>query len=448
MAVAKPATQSPTAEPTTEGDRRRLQTKLKLATQIGEGIDGYIIGGIGMAMAALTADLHLSTLMEGLVGASPLIGIFAGGPLFGWLADRIGRRPVFLVDMLIFLLGSFLQFFVTDGPQLFSIRLVMGIAIGGEYAIGAPLLSEYAPRHNRGRLLASLEISWYVGYMLATGVGALFASVHGGWRWSLASSAVIALVCVALRGGIPESARWLISKGRHEEARALIARYGLEVDAEAEMAQREQRDSLRALFTREHLRSTVFASAFWAALVLPYFAIGTFWTQVFDALGMAHHATLALMVYSVTAVLGVTAGCLVVDRIGRRKLLIPPFWITAVCLAVVAVWPTSTAVIVGGFLFFIFLNAASSALTAVYPLEVFPTSMRTTGVGFAAAMSRVGAAIGTFLLPMGLARFGIEFVLLVGAGVLALGGLVSHFLAPETTDLDLAHASRLARAHD
>ena len=428
-------------------ERRRLHTKLKLATQIGEGIDGYVIGGIGMAMAALTTDLHLSTLMEGLVGASPLIGIFVGGPLFGRLADRYGRRPVFLADMVIFLVGSVLQFFVADGLQLFLIRLVMGVAIGGEYAIGAPLLSEYAPKQGRGRLLASLEISWYVGYALATVVGALFANVDGGWRWSLASSAVLAVVCVSLRGGIPESARWLLSKGRREEAEALIEKYGIEIDVTAELDERAavQQGGFRALFSREHLRSTVFASVFWAALVLPYFAIGTYWTQVFEALNMGDNAVAALLVYSFTAVAGVTAGCLVVDRIGRRRLLIPPFWITAGCLALVAVWPSSTPVIVCGFLFFIFLNAASSALTAVYPLEVFPTSLRATGVGFATAMSRVGAAIGTFLLPMGLDHYGARFVLLVGAGVLAVGGLVSQFLAPETTDLDLAKAARTAR---
>ncbi|MFI2352981.1 MFS transporter [Streptomyces sp. NPDC019443] len=113
-------------------------------------------------------------------------------------------------------------------------------------------------------------------------------------------------------------------------------------------------------------------------------------------------------------------------------------------LALAALWLESTFVIVAGFLFFIFLNAASSALTAVCSLEVFPTSVRMTGVGFATAMSRVGAAVGTFLLPMGLDRFGVEFVLLVGAGVLALGGVVSHFLAPETTNLDLATAARTA----
>ncbi|MFI1564467.1 MFS transporter [Streptomyces sp. NPDC020490] len=443
----QPLSPQPSPATASQKERRRLHTKLKLATQIGEGIDGYIIGGIGMAMAALTADLPLSTLMQGLVGASPLIGIFVGGPLFGRLADRFGRRPVFLADMLIFLVGSVLQFFVTDGTQLFLLRLLMGVAIGGEYAIGAPLLSEYAPRKGRGRLLASLEISWYVGYALATVVGALFANVDGGWRWSLASSAVIAVVCVSLRGGVPESARWLLSRGRREEAEALIAKYGIEVDIDAELEERAQtrQAGFRALFNRRNLRGTVFAGVFWAALVLPYFAIGTFWTQVFDALHMGDNAVAALLVYSFTAVAGVTAGCLVVDRIGRRKLLIPPFWITAGALALVAAWPSSTPVVVGGFLFFIFLNAASSALTAVYPLEVFPTSVRTTGVGFATAMSRVGAAIGTFLLPMGLERFGAQFVLLVGAGVLAAGGLVSHFLAPETTDMDLAMAARTAR---
>ncbi|MBY8339793.1 MFS transporter [Streptomyces sp. KC 17012] len=448
MATTPAIPPSTTTEAPDHGrERRRLHTKLKLATQIGEGIDGYVIGGIGMAMTALTADLHLSTLMEGLVGASPLIGIFVGGPLFGRLADRYGRRPVFLADMLIFLVGSVLQFFVTDGMQLFVIRLVMGVAIGGEYAIGAPLLSEYAPKQGRGRLLASLEISWYVGYALATVVGAVFEDVDGGWRWSLASSAVLAVVCVSLRGGIPESARWLLSKGRREEAEALIERYAIEIDVTAEIDERmaTEQAGFGALFSKEHLRSTVFASVFWAALVLPYFAISTYWTQVFEALNMGDNAVAALLVYSFTAIAGVTAGCLVVDRIGRRRLLIPPFWITAGCLALVAVWPSSTPVIVCGFLFFIFLNAASSALTSVYPLEVFPTSLRATGVGFATAMSRVGAAIGTFLLPMGLDHYGARFVLLVGAGVLALGGLVSQFLAPETTDLDLANAARTAR---
>jgi putative MFS transporter len=444
MAILKDDSAALTTD--TDRARRRLQTKLMWATQIGEGLDGYILGGIAMAITALSTDLHLDSFMQGLVGASPLIGIFVGGPVFGWVADRIGRRPVFLVDMAVFLIFSLLQLFVNNGAELFTVRLIMGIAIGGEYAIGAPILSEYSHAKNRGRRLATLEVSWYLGYLAAILVGAAFLHVPGGWRWTLSSSAVVALVCVALRGGVPESARWLLSKGRTDEATALIAKYGLDVDVEAEIADGDRTDSFKALFTKKNLRGTIFASAFWACLVLPYFSIGTFWTQVFDALGLGNDATAALIVYSVTAVLGVAAGCLVVDRIGRRKLLIPPFWVTAASLGVVALWPKSTAVIVGGFLFFIFLNAASSALCAVYPGEVFPTSVRTTGVGVASAMSRVGAAAGTRRLPIGLNHYGVRFVLLIGAGVLALGAIVSQFMAPETTDLDLAQAARLAHA--
>lgn len=431
--------------PVDERHRRRLRTRLMLATQIGEGIDGYILGGIGAALPAITIDLHVNAWWAGLIGASALVGIFVGGPAFGWLADHFGRRIVFLSDMLIFLVGSVLQFFVADAWQLFVIRLVMGIAIGGEYAIGAPLLSEYAPKRNRGRLLASLEVSWYVGYMLAFAVGFALSHVDGGWRWTLGSSTVIAVVCVALRGGVPESARWLLAKGRRAEAEDLIARYGLEVDVETELADTEGRNSLRALFTKVHLRSTVFASTFWAALVLPYFAISTFSPQVLAALGLGTNALAGSLASNGFAVLGVATGCLLVERIGRRKLLIPPFWITAVALAVIGIWPTAPiAVVVLCFVVFSFLNAASSALTAVYPLEVFPTAIRSTGVGFATAMSRVGAAIGTFLFPIALSGIGVGPTLLIGAAVLALGGLVSQRLAPETTGLDLSHASRAA----
>ncbi|RZQ60765.1 MFS transporter [Amycolatopsis suaedae] len=431
---------------TTVPTRRRLRTKLTLATQVGQGIDGYVLGGIGAALPAITTDLAMSEWTAGLIGASALIGIFVGGPLFGWFADRYGRRIVFLTDMVLFLVGSIAQFFVADAWQLFVIRLLMGIAIGGEYAIGAPLLSEYAPRHNRGKLLASLEVSWYAGFMLAFAVGYALSEVDDGWRWTLGSSTVIALVCLALRGGIPESARWLLSKGRRAEAEDLIERYELEVDVETELADAERRDSLRALFTREHVRSTVFASSFWAALVLPYFAIGTFSPQVLETLGFGDDALAGSLASNGIAVLGVAAGCLLVERIGRRRLLIPPFWITAAALAVIGFWPTAPmAVVVICFLTFSFLNAASSALTAVYPLEVFPTAIRTTGVGFATAMSRVGAAVGTFLLPVALTHLGTGPTLLIGAAVLAAGAVLSHFLAPETTGLDLSQAVRTVR---
>ena len=112
-------------------------------------IDGFILGGIGLVMPALTSDLSLSATWQGLIGASALIGIFFGGPIGGYLADKIGRKPMFIVDLAVFLLGSAAQFFVVDEWQLFLIRLLMGMAIGADYAIGWPLLVEFSPARLR-----------------------------------------------------------------------------------------------------------------------------------------------------------------------------------------------------------------------------------------------------------------------------------------------------------
>ncbi len=440
MSVSLPANQLSD----THHDARRFLRRLTAATTGGEFIDGYVLGGIGSALPFVVSDLKVSTVWQGLIGASALIGIFVGGPIFGWLTDRFGRRLMFTIDMVLFLVGSILQLFVGNAWELFAVRLLMGLAIGAEYAIGAPLLSEYAPAKARGKLLASLEVTWYLGYILGFGVGAAFVGAGpDSWRWILGSSTIPAIICLILRNGTPESVRWLLSKGRRPEAQALVDRYHLDIDldeAAAEIAPRKP--GFGALFSRDHRRATIFTSVFWSALVLPYFAIFTFSPEVLSALGIRNDVAGSLANDGI-AVLGVLVGTLVVDRIGRRKLLIPPFWITAVAMLVIGIWPHGPVfLIVLCFVVFSFFNAASSALTAVYPMEVFPTSIRTTGVGFSAAMSRVGAAIGTFLLPLALDHIGVGPSMLIAAAVLAIGGAVSQFLGPETNGLTLTQSVR------
>jgi putative MFS transporter len=189
-------------------------------------IDGFILGGIGLVMPALTADLELSAVWQGLIGASALIGIFFGGPIGGYLADKIGRKPMFIVDLAIFLVGSAAQFFVAEPWQLFVIRLVMGMAIGADYAIGWPLLAEFSPAHLRGKLLAFQEVAWYVGYLISYALGYFMASaIHADWRIILGMSTVPSLIVFLLRLGTPESPRWLLSKGRVEEGMAVAQEY-------------------------------------------------------------------------------------------------------------------------------------------------------------------------------------------------------------------------------
>ncbi|MDI3406460.1 MFS transporter [Streptomyces cavernicola] len=425
--------------------KRRFLMKLSIVIAGGMFIDGFILGGIGVVMPAISEDLHLSATWEGLIGASALIGIFLGGPVGGYLADRLGRRPMFTATLLMFLAGSVAQFFVTDAIQLFLVRVVMGVAIGADYAIGWPLLAEFAPARLRGKLLAIQEVAWYVGYLLAYAVGyGLAVSTSADWNLILGLSTVPTLIVLALRLGTPESPRWLMSKGRTEEARRVAAEFMDEED-QRDLAEQTPDSGkgrgLGALFSRDYRKATIFCSVFWVCNVTPYFAIGAFAPIVLEEFGMKDGLSGAFLLNGLV-VAGAIASVVLIERVGRRKLAIPPFWISAVALVVVGLWAdVSPLLVISCFIVFSVANAISTALTGVYPGEVFPTEIRGAGVGFATAASRVGAAAGTFLLPLAMSEFGVATAMLCAAAISLIGGVVSHFLAPETTGLKLSEAS-------
>ncbi|CAL9615747.1 Inner membrane metabolite transport protein YgcS [Streptomyces sp. enrichment culture] len=425
--------------------KRRFLVKLSTVIAGGMFIDGFILGGIGIVMPAISKDLNLSATWEGLIGASALIGIFLGGPLGGYLADRVGRRPMFTATLIMFLVGSAAQFFVTDALQLFLVRTVMGLAIGADYAIGWPLLAEFSPARLRGKLLAFQEVAWYVGYLLAYAVGyALAVSTTVNWNIVLGLSTVPTLIVLLLRLGTPESPRWLMSKGRTEEATRLAAEF-MDEDDQRDLAGQSPDGAdgkgFRALFSRDYRKATIFCSIFWICNVTPYFAIGAFAPIVLEEFGMKDGLSGAFLLNGVV-VAGAIISVLLIERVGRRKLAVPPFWVSAAALIVVGVWADlSPLLVVACFLVFSLANAISTALTGVYPGEVFPTEIRGAGVGFATAASRVGAAAGTFLLPVVMSDFGVAVTMLCAAAISLIGGVVSHFLAPETKGLQLSEAS-------
>jgi MFS transporter, putative metabolite transport protein len=189
----------------------------------GEFCDGYILSIIGVALPLITAAFQLSTAAAGLIGSASLVGMFVGGLVFGHVTDRVGRQKVYLADIAAFIVLSVLQFFVNEPWQLVALRFGMGIAIGADFAIAGTIASEFAPQKARGPLLVVLVTMWSVGAASAYVVG--WAMVSGGtdmWRWMLASSAIPAALILLLRIGTPESPRWLLSKGRVAEARAVV----------------------------------------------------------------------------------------------------------------------------------------------------------------------------------------------------------------------------------
>ena len=423
--------------------------RMTWATAVGEGLDGFDLGIIAVVLPLIAMELGMSPVWTGLVAASTLVGIFLGSPVVGWLSDRIGRRTLFTIDIVSFVVLGLLQAVVTEPWQLFVVRLLLGIAVGAEYALGAALLSEFAPSHGRGRRVAGLLVTWYVGYLLSVVIAYAMVDLFGlSWRWVLATSAVPALVTLVARIGLPESPRWLMGAGRVDEARAVADRYlGGDAYFREEEVQGEHgkvtAGGVRRLFEPGTRGRTVFVCVFFACNVAPYFAIFTFAPQVFTALGVTNEAASTILANTIAAI-GAVVGMLTIERIGRRAQLIGPFWIMAVALVVVGLWGSAPgAVVVACFAAFAFFNALQGNLTAVYPTEVFPTELRSTGVGFSVAFSRIGAAAGTFLLPVGISTIGIGPCMLIAAGICLLGGVVSYYMAPETTGLSLTHTVTL-----
>jgi putative MFS transporter len=406
--------------------------------------DGYALGIIGMALSLLSPQMKLGPMWEGLIGSSALIGLFFGSLLLGGLSDKIGRQKIYLTNFLIITVASALQFFVNDPVTLFILRILIGIALGGDYAVGSTLLAEFAPRRYRGILLSSLNVLWTVGYVLSNIVGFYLEKAGPeSWRWMLVSAAFPAVIVLILRIGTPESPRWLVKMGRNEEAREIVRKF-IGPNAVLDETVESHNDSnyrLGDLFNKQLWRRTAFGGLFYVCQVVPYFAIYTFLPTILDKMGFKETFTVDMLL-NLFLLVGSIAGLWCTEKLSRRGFTIYSFVILTVSLLVLSLLPAGShgfAIMV--FAIFTFVMSAASNLTLVYPAELFPTEIRGSGVGVVTAISRVGSAIGTFLLPISVNSWGMITSMIGMTVILLIGTVVSVAWAPETKSLGLNEAS-------
>ncbi|EJN34060.1 sugar phosphate permease [Pseudomonas sp. GM84] len=423
--------------------------KLTVYSAGGPFLDGYVLSIIGVAMLQITQALQLSALWEGLIAASALIGVFFGGFLGGWFTDKYGRKVLYLVDLIAIVGFSVAQFWVESAWALFAWRLLIGIAVGADYPIATSLLAEFLPRKQRGPLLAAMVLMWFAGAAVAYMVGELLLRVTGedGWRWVLASALVPGALFLIARSGTPESPRWLLSKGRHAEADAVIKKvYGPDYSiADLPEPSNQQPVSVWSLFHSGYGKRMAFVTLFWTCAIVPLFAIYAFAPKVLQALKLtgdwAAYGSIAITFLF-------TLGCLLatklINRLGRRKMLIHSFLWSGMSLVLLGVFPdaspTTVLVLFGAYAVLI---GGAQVLEYVYPNELFPTEIRASAVGLATSLSRIGAAVGTYLVPISLASYGVANTMFAAALISLFGALISWWMAPETSQLDLQQAAAL-----
>lgn len=419
--------------------------RLTLYTTGGPFLDGYILSIIGVALMQLGPQFHLTAFWSGLIGTSTLVGLFLGGLIFGYVTDLVGRHVMYTIDLAVILIFSIWQAFADSPLELAILRFILGVAVGADYPIATSLLAEFAPRKHRGMMLGILQAMWYFGALVAYLVGyLLLATGPDAWRWMLASSAIPAFALIFMRWGTPESPRWLIKKNRIDEAREVVKKvYGPDADI-TDLESQTKKWGFRALFQREYLKRTLYVGLFWMLLITPSFALSTFGPEILQVLNMKQQGApfIGTAVISLFFLLGDIPALWLINKLGRRRLVIWSFAIMTLGLLIIGALPDASAwIIFTGFVIYAFFSGGPSILTWIYPNELFPTEVRASAVGVATAISRIGSFIGTFLVPFGIVSIGIGPMVLIGAGLTFLGFLISVAWAPETTGQTLDEAS-------
>jgi putative MFS transporter len=409
-----------------------------------DGFDLTVIAAVGLL---IQERFRYSGNIVGLVDASAFIGMVIGSLAIGWVTDRIGRRKMYFIDLVGFVVFATLTAAAQSTWQLVAARILLGVCIGADYAISTTLTAEFGGKTDRGRLIVGLTVAGSVAvvvvYVLAI---ILIPTGPSSWRWMLLVGAVIALVSAFLRRRIPESPRWLIRQGRTEEAARILREItGKELTASTE-PEAPPRIPWTALFSPRLFKWTFFVCAFWFLFGVAYYGIALFSPQIVSAIAgtslrLTYVGSALIALFSLA---GTVIGAVLVERIGRRTNLILGFTIMLIPLLILALSGGKAALWAVVILVGITLLAAQigpGGLSLVYPAELFPTDIRASAVGLGTAVSRIGSILGVLLFPHLITDWGLDKALWMFVAVGVLGVLVSVTMAPETRGRTLEELS-------
>lgn len=427
-----------------------FQRKITFFGSGGPFMDGYIIVIIGLALMQITPQWHLTASQSGLLGAGSLFGILFGGLIGGYITDIVGREKMYILDILSLVVLSVVQFFVQDVTQLVICRVCLGLAIGADYPIASSLVTEFSTHEHRGFMVGVLNVMWYVGAAAASLVGFALLQISGtGWRWMLLSSVVPGLIMLFGRLGTPESPIWLASKGRKEEAREVLNKVFLNMDISEFLEELETppvKTKFSKLFSEPvYLKRVIYCGGFYGLSIIPIFAVCTFGPQIFELMGLTGNLwIIAYILSNLFFVFGCIPALWLVEHWGRRPLNIWSFAFMTVGMAILGFFTNAgMGVVIFGFTLFCIATGGPSVECWIIPNEVFPTDIRASATGISTAISRVGAAVGTYLVPSMLLGMGVGNTMLVMAGICLLGLILCITLAEETKGLSLKEASAI-----
>jgi MFS transporter, putative metabolite:H+ symporter len=338
--------------------------------------DALDVGMLSFILAALKGEWNLSTEQMGWIGSINSIGMAVGALFFGLMADRIGRKNVFIFTLLLFSVCSGLSAFTTSLTIFVVLRFLIGMGLGGELPVASTLVSESVPTENRGRIVVLLESFWAVGWLVSA-VISYFIIPKFGWQIAMLISAIPALYTIYLRLGLPDSPRYTSLK---QKEKATVF------------------ESMAKLFSKDYARQTIVLWVLWFCVVFSYYGMFLWLPSVMIMKGFSLIKSFEyVLIMTIAQLPGYFTAAWLIEKFGRKFVLVVYLIGTAISAYLFGTAASTALLMTSGILLSFFNLGAWGALYAYTP-EQYPTNIRGSGAGLAAAIGRVGGVLGPLLV--------------------------------------------------
>jgi len=418
-----------------EASLSRFHLRAVLVSGMGFFTDAYDLFVIGIASTLIAAQWNLSSGQLALLNSTMLFAAFLGACVLGRFADTGGRKRVYWLVAAIMIVAAVGSALSPSFWVLIAFRFLLGFGVGGDYPVSAVLMSEYANRKDRGKLVGMVfgtqALGLIVGPLVALALLGAGVSDDLAWRILLGLGAVPAAAVIYLRRKMPESPRYQVQvQGKAQQAADQIAAFtDGQVSGDGSGGQRHEL-GLRAFLTNRHWLILLAGTAgTWFLLDYAYYGNTISTPQILGLISpnasTMTKIALQLAIFVVAAVPGYLLAIARLDKIGHRRLQLLGFAMMGACFLIIAAVPGLTTAVVPFLLVYgvsyFFTEFGPNMTTFVMPSELYPVSMRATGHGISAGVGKLGAFIGVFLFPILSDNLGLRGTLLLTAGVAALG---------------------------
>lgn len=391
-------------------------SKRKLLGIAGLGwlFDAMDVGMLSFVMVALQKDWGLSTQEMGWIGSINSIGMAVGALIFGILSDKIGRKSVFIITLLLFSIGSGLTALTTTLAMFLVLRFLIGMGLGGELPVASTLVSESVEAHERGKIVVLLESFWAGGWLIAALIS-YFVIPKYGWEVAMVLSAVPALYALYLRWNLPDSPRF-----QKVEKRPSVI------------------ENIKSVWSGEYRKATIMLWILWFCVVFSYYGMFLWLPSVMVLKGFSLIKSFQYVLIMTLAQLpGYFTAAWFIERLGRKFVLVTYLIGTACSAYLFGVADSLTVLIVAGMLLSFFNLGAWGALYAYTP-EQYPTVIRGTGAGMAAAFGRIGGILGPLLVGYLVAsEASLSLIFTIFCGSILIGVFAVIILGQETKQREL-----------